>query len=77
MAATARTNARKVHGVFVVLPGVLFQVGGPLRWEDAHIALPSVAGVQIVFLLAVLPGPARWRGIPAIGPGRTTQPRHL
>ena len=49
-----------VHGVFVLLLVFLFGVGGPLRWEDAKIALAWAAGVQIVFLLADLPHLREW-----------------
>lgn len=48
------------HGVFVLLLVFLFGVGGPLRWEDARIALAWAAGVQIVFLLADLPHLRAW-----------------
>jgi hypothetical protein len=48
------------HGVFVLLLVFLFGVGGPLRWEDARIALAWAAGVQAVFLLADLPHLREW-----------------
>jgi hypothetical protein len=49
-----------VHGIFIALLVFLFQVGGPLRWEDARIALLWVAGVELGFLLVDLPGIAGW-----------------
>ncbi len=49
-----------VHGIFIALLVFLFQVGGPLRWEDARIALLWVACVQFAFLFADLPGLSGW-----------------
>lgn len=48
------------HGVFILLLVFLFKVGGPLRWEDAGIAMLWVAGVQATFLLVDLPGLPAW-----------------
>lgn len=48
------------HGVFVALLVFLFEVAGPLRREDATIALAWAACVQAVFLLLDLPRLAQW-----------------
>jgi hypothetical protein len=42
------------HGVFVLLLVFLFDVGGPLTWQDARVALAWAAGVQLVYLAADL-----------------------
>ena len=48
------------HGLFVVLLVFLFDVGGPISWQDAGLALLWATGIQVAWLLYDLPHIARW-----------------
>ena len=48
------------HGLFVGLLVFLFDIGGPLTWRDAAIALAWATGVQVAWLAWDLAQIARW-----------------
>jgi hypothetical protein len=49
-----------VHGIFVAALVFLFDVGGPLSWRDAGIALTYATGIQLVWLGWDLSRIAQW-----------------